>query len=187
MAKKLQEQQAVRPAVLIAVAAVGAAAVAFFVVNLLISHKSSSPSTSGSTGVTQPAVQPLPNLNIPTDPPPPPGSGRDPFQPVAGAGATAAPVATAAPAPAPAAAPAATAKPEFQSTTNNKAAVKVDSVAADHKSAQIHDGTIIYEQARPGQTLDRGVVVDSINSAGCVYLHRGGTRALLCPGNQTTM
>jgi hypothetical protein len=190
MAKKLQAQQAVRPGVLIAVAAVGAAAVAFFVVNLLISHKggSSTPSTA-STTVTTPAQQPIPNLTIPTAPPAPPGTGRDPFQPVAGAGATPAPVNT--PAPAPTAAPAATAKPEFQSssttTTADKAYVAVQSVSPDHKSATIQDGTITYGQAQPGQTLDRGVVVDSIDSAGKVHMHRGAATYTLAAGDRVLM
>jgi hypothetical protein len=93
-------------------------------------------------------------------------------------------VAVATAAPAPTAAPAAaTAKPEFQAA----AYVQVVSVASDHKSAQIRDGTVVYEQARPGQTLDRSVVVDSITSSGCVALHRGGNKALLCPGNRVLM
>jgi len=185
MAKKLQEQQAVRPAVLIAVIAVAVAAVAFFVVNLLISHSGSSGKSGSTTSITTPPQQPLPNLNIPTDPPPPPGSGRDPFQPVAGAGATAAPVAPVAAAPAATAAPAAaTAKPEFQATTTNKAYVQLVSVAADHKSAQIRDGTIVYEQAKPGQTLDRNVVLDSIDTAGRVHMHRGANKFVLAPGDK---
>jgi hypothetical protein len=136
----------------------------------------------------------MPNLTIPTAPPAPPGTGRDPFVAIAGAGATPAPVAPAA-TPIPAtprerAREAIETPPpsgEFQSTAGGKQYVEVISVSADRKTAQIRNGTIVYEQARPGQTLDRGVVVDSINAQGCVNLHRGTTRNVLCKGNRVLM
>jgi hypothetical protein len=192
MASKLKDQQAIRPGMLIAVAAVGAAAVAFFIVNMLIGGGGGGGSSDTAATVTKPAVQPIPNLNIPTAPPAPPGTGRDPFQAVAGAGATPAPVATAAPAPAPAAratveTTAPTAKPEFQATAGSKQYVEVISVSANRSTAEIRNGTIVYEQARPGQTLDRNVVVDSIDANRCVHLHRGTTSNVLCAGNKVLM
>ena len=194
--KKLQEQQSVRPGLLIAVAAVGVAAVAFFLVNMLIGGGGGGGGSSdgSAAAITQPSVAPIPNLNIPTAPPAPPGTGRDPFVPVAGAGATPAPVApaeTPIPAtprerareaietPAPAG--------EFQSSTGTKQYVEVIAVSADRKIAQIRNGTIVYEQARPGMVLDRGVVIDSIDASGCVHLHRGTTRTVLCKGNKALM
>jgi hypothetical protein len=191
MAKKLQEQQAVRPGVLIVVAAVAAVAVGFFIVNMLMSHSGgktpSAPAPSAPAGAAANNGVDVTTITIPTLPPPPPSSGRDPFQQPAGlVPATPAPAAAATPGPIETAKPAATVKPEFQQSAS-PAFVQVLSSAADHKSAVIRDGTIIYEQARPGQTLDRGVVVDAINASGCVALHRGGAHALLCPGNRVLM
>ena len=56
-------------------------------------------------------------------------------------------------------------------------------VNPDRASAQIRDGSIVYEQARPGQTLDRGVVLDSI-SGSCVRLHHGSNSFTLCKGDK---
>lgn len=175
MMRRIQEQQAVRPALLIAVAAVAVAVLAFVVVSLFFGGggKSASQTTTTTTNV---APQPLPNLTIPTAPPAPAGSGRDPFQPVVAA-ATPAPVTTPTPVP-----PEFTPAPKSQALGSGPAYVQVLSVAANHALAAVRDGTIVYEQAHAGQTLDRGVVIDSIDS--CVHMHRGTTNFSVCPGQR---
>jgi len=186
MAKKAQEQQAVRPGVLIAVAAVGAAAVAFFIVNMLMSHsgKGSAPAPAASAAVQSPGSDQVPNITVPKPPPLPPSSGRDPFQPVVNTNpATPAPVAPAAATKPAIETPNPTTKPEFKDT----AYVQVVSISADHKTAQIKDGSVVYTQARPGQTLDRSVVFDSVDSAGCAHLHRGTNNFILCRGDRVLM
>jgi hypothetical protein len=166
--RRMQEQQVINPKLLIAVAAVAVAALAFVVVSLF---------TGGGGGKAAPStvqnvpVQPIANLDIPATPPPPAGGGRDPFQPVV-APATPAPVATAAPEFTPAPRAQALAKPAY---------VEVLTIAKN-QTAKILDGTVVYNAAYNGQTLDRGIVVDKIDS--CVHMHRGATSFTVCPGQR---
>lgn len=159
----------INPKLLIAVAAVAVAALAFVVVSL-VTGGSGGGSAQPSSVQSVPA-QPIANLDIPNAPPPPAGSGRDPFQPVV-APSTPAPVATAAPEFTPAPQAQALAKPAY---------VEVLTIAKN-KTAKILDGTVVYNAAYTGQLLDRGIVVDKIDS--CVHMHRGTKSFTVCPGQR---
>jgi type IV secretory pathway VirB10-like protein len=175
MMRRIQEQQAVRPALLIGVAAVAVAVLAFVIVNLFLGGggKGASQTTTTTTNI---APAPLPNLTIPTAPPAPAGSGRDPFQPVVAA-ATPAPVTTPTPV-----VPEFSPAPKSQAISSGPAYLQVLSIAANHTLAAVRDGTIVYEQAHAGQTLDRGIVIDKIDS--CVHMHRGSANFSVCPGQR---
>lgn len=112
--------------------------------------------------------------------------GRDPFRPLivpaaegGGGGAS----------PAPSASPGAggggggtAPTPTPRDTTRNGVQVELMSVADDRGSATVRVGSKVFQGVKPGQTLDAGVVMDSILDSRCAMFHRGDESFRLCEG-----
>lgn len=110
--------------------------------------------------------------------------GRDPFRPLivpaaegGGDGASPAPSAS------PGAGGGGTAPtPTPRDTTRNGVQVELMSVADDRGSATVRVGSKVFQGVKPGQTLDAGVVMDSILDSRCAMFHRGDDSFRLCEG-----
>lgn len=155
---------------------------------------------TGGGGEQEPIAVPSPAAGVPrpvaTTPSPTPEStevfeifeGRDPFRALVfeGGGATPAPGTT--PVPGATAAPStpapgtATARPAA-TPVPPRSGVQVEllSVAPDGKTATVRVGSTVHNNAKPGDTLSSGVVLDSIEGK-CARFHRGADGFLLCEG-----
>jgi hypothetical protein len=175
----------VNPVLLYVLGGVAVLALGFFLLNNLggggkpVGLPASTPfvtgggGTGGVTGTPAPTAEPTEVFEI--------FEGRDPFKPLvfesAASGAS----------PAPGSSPAASTAPSGVSATPRppRSGVQVEllSVASDGGSATVRVGSNVHEGVRPGQTIESGVVMDSIEGR-CARFHRGSDSFRLCEGEQ---
>lgn len=184
-----KQQEAVRPGLLYAGAALLVAVLAFAVVNFVFlggggggdEEPATSPPAAGSRapGAQGPPPAPTAAPQHPTAEQIGLFEGRDPFLPVSGA---VPPPPT--PAPTPVATPTPTVAPPPAAQTSGDVFVEVLSVAEDQSSATIKIGDTVHENAKPRDVLSQDFVVDRID-ANCVDLHRGSDPAFrICEGER---